>query len=78
VGGLDRTFDLEDERLERRLRERGVPIVRSLAVRVTTSTRMRTDGVRGMAQDLAHHRPEDEAAGSGAHDHRPKDEPVTR
>jgi glucosyl-3-phosphoglycerate synthase len=53
VGGLDPLPALEDEALERALRRHGVPIERSLAVRVTTSARVVGRASRGLAQDLA-------------------------
>lgn len=53
VGGLGEHTDLEDEALERTLRRHGVPIERSLAVRVTTSARVTGRAGRGLARDLA-------------------------
>jgi glucosyl-3-phosphoglycerate synthase len=53
VGGLGEHTDLEDEALERALRRHGVPIERTLAVRVTTSARVTGRAARGLARDLA-------------------------
>lgn len=53
VGGLEDVPDLEDERLERTLRGHGVPIERSLSVRVRTSARVEGRAERGLARDLA-------------------------
>lgn len=53
IGGLGDHPDLEDEALERTLRRHGVPIERSLAVRVTTSARVTGRATRGLARDLA-------------------------
>ncbi len=53
VGGLEPLVALEDEAFEAALIEHGVPITRSLAVRVTTSARLRGRAGRGLAHDLA-------------------------
>ncbi len=53
VGGLEPLPALEDEALERALHRHGVPIERSLAVRVTTSARVLGRASRGLAHDLA-------------------------
>ena len=53
IGGLDPTESLEDEHLERVLRENDVPIERLLSVRVTTSPRLRGRASRGLSHDLA-------------------------
>jgi len=53
VGGLEPLPALEDEAFEAALIEHGVPITRSLAVRVTTSARLRGRARRGLAHDLA-------------------------
>ena len=53
IGGLDPMESLEDEHLERVLRENGVPIERLLSVRVTTSPRLKGRASRGLSQDLA-------------------------
>lgn len=52
-GGLPVRAALEDEALERELKVRGVPIHRSLSVRVRTSARTSGRAPRGLAQDLA-------------------------
>jgi glucosyl-3-phosphoglycerate synthase len=52
-GGLPVRAALEDEALERELKARGVPIHRSLDVRVSTSARTKGRAPRGLAQDLA-------------------------
>jgi glucosyl-3-phosphoglycerate synthase len=52
-GGLPVRAALEDEALERELKARGVPIHRSLDVRVRTSARTKGRAPRGLAQDLA-------------------------
>jgi hypothetical protein len=44
---------LEDEHLEEVLSENGVPIERLLAVRVTTSPRLKGRASRGLSHDLA-------------------------
>ena len=53
VGGLEPRASLEDEHLERVLREQGIPIDRLLSVRVTTSARLVGRARRGLAYDLA-------------------------
>lgn len=53
IGGLEPLTALEDEYLERILRQRGVPIERPLAVNVRTSARRNGRAERGLAQDLA-------------------------
>lgn len=53
VGGLAPRRALEDEAFERSLLSHGVPIQRSLAVRVTTSGRLDGRAERGLARDLA-------------------------
>lgn len=53
VGGLQDVRFLEDERFERTLEEAGVAILRSSAVRVTTSTRTNGRAERGLATDLS-------------------------
>jgi glucosyl-3-phosphoglycerate synthase len=52
VGGLEPCSALEDEAFERRLREAGVRIARSAAVRVRTSARTTGRAPRGLARDL--------------------------
>jgi glucosyl-3-phosphoglycerate synthase len=52
-GGLPVRAALEDEALERALRARGVPILRSRRVRVQTSARTAGRAPRGLAHDLA-------------------------
>jgi len=59
VGGMGPDRALEDEAFERALIDHGVPIHRSLAVRVTTSGRLVGRAERGLAHDLAR------AAGQG-------------
>ena len=53
VGGMSRRLALEDEAFERALHVAGIPIQRSLAVRVTTSGRLRGRAPAGLAHDLA-------------------------
>lgn len=53
IGGLDPLESLEDEHLERVLREHGVPIERLLSVRATTSARLKGRASRGLSHDLA-------------------------
>ena len=53
IGGLEPLAALEDEYLERVLRQRGIPIERPLAVKVKTSARQNGRAERGLAQDLA-------------------------
>lgn len=53
VGGLEPRSSLEDEHLERVLRQRDIPIERLLSVRVTTSARLVGRASRGLAHDLA-------------------------
>ena len=54
IGGLPDVDALEDEALQRRLEERGIPIWRSTRVRVTTSARTEGRAPRGLARDLGH------------------------
>lgn len=53
IGGLEPLAALEDEYLERVLRQRGIPIERPLAVKVKTSARQTGRADRGLAEDLA-------------------------
>jgi Nodulation protein S (NodS) len=53
VGGLEPLTALEDEHLERALRQHDVPIHRPLSVRVTTSPRLEGRATRGLSYDLA-------------------------
>lgn len=53
VGGLEPRDALEDEQLERVLREHGIPIERLLSVRVTTSARLVGRAGQGLAHDLS-------------------------
>ena len=53
VGGLEPRAALEDEYLERALERCGIPIERSLAVRVLSSARTVGRAKRGLARDLA-------------------------
>lgn len=53
VGGLEPRAALEDEYLERAIERCGIPIERSLAVRVKTSARTVGRAKRGLARDLA-------------------------
>ena len=53
VGGIEPRAALEDEYLERALGRCGIPIERSLAVRVKTSARTIGRAKRGLARDLA-------------------------
>ena len=53
VGGLEPLTALEDEHLERALRQHDVPIHRLLSVRVTTSPRLEGRATRGLSYDLA-------------------------
>ena len=53
VGGLEPLTALEDEGLERVLRERGIPMERLLSVHVTTSPRLEGRARRGLAYDLS-------------------------
>jgi GT2 family glycosyltransferase len=53
VGGLEPLVALEDEAFERALIRHGVPVERSLAVRVQTSARLRGRARLGLAHDLA-------------------------
>lgn len=53
IGGIEPVVALEDESLERTLLERGVAIVRSNMVRVSTSGRTEGRAPRGLAHDLA-------------------------
>jgi glycosyltransferase involved in cell wall biosynthesis len=52
VGGLEPLHALEDAAFATRLRERGVPILRTRDVRVRTSARSRGRASRGLAVDL--------------------------
>ncbi|MGB3681595.1 MAG: glycosyltransferase family 2 protein [Rubrobacteraceae bacterium] len=53
IGGLEPHAALEDEHLERILRQRNVPIERPLSVRVTTSARLVGRAQYGLARDLS-------------------------
>jgi glycosyltransferase involved in cell wall biosynthesis len=53
IGGLPAVEALEDEALQRALEDRGIPIVRSNDVQVTTSARTNGRAPRGLAHDLA-------------------------
>jgi glycosyltransferase involved in cell wall biosynthesis len=53
VGGLPVGEALEDEALERALEDRGIQILRSSLVQVTTSARTEGRASRGLARDLA-------------------------
>jgi glycosyltransferase involved in cell wall biosynthesis len=53
IGGLPAVEALEDEALQRALEDRGIPIVRSDDVQVTTSARTNGRAPRGLAHDLA-------------------------
>ncbi|HEY6582301.1 MAG TPA: glycosyltransferase [Rubrobacter sp.] len=53
VGGLEPRATLEDEGLERVLREQRIPIERLLSVRATTSSRLKGRASEGLAHDLA-------------------------
>lgn len=53
IGGLEPRAALEDEYLERVLRQRRIPIERPLNVRVKTSARLVGRASRGLARDLA-------------------------
>lgn len=53
IGGLEPLTALEDESLERTLRQNGVPIERLLSVRVTTSARLTGRAERGLSHDLS-------------------------
>jgi glucosyl-3-phosphoglycerate synthase len=53
IGGLEPLAALEDEGLERVLREQQVPIERLLSVRVTTSPRLKGRAQRGLSYDLS-------------------------
>ncbi|MDW5597193.1 glycosyltransferase [Conexibacter stalactiti] len=53
VGGIEPRPLLEDDAFAERLRRHGVPIVRPLDVRVTTSARTDGRAARGLARDLA-------------------------
>lgn len=53
VGGLGPVTSLEDEHLEGVLRRRGIPIERLLAVRATTSPRLKGRAERGLSYDLS-------------------------
>ena len=53
IGGLEPLAALEDEYLERVLRQRGVQIERPLSVKVRTSARQDGRADRGLARDLA-------------------------
>jgi glycosyltransferase involved in cell wall biosynthesis len=53
IGGLPPQADLEDEYLERTLKEKGVEIFRSSSVKVTTSPRVEGRASRGLARSLS-------------------------
>jgi glucosyl-3-phosphoglycerate synthase len=53
IGGLEPLGALEDEGLERVLREQHIPIERLLSVRVTTSPRLQERARRGLSYDLS-------------------------
>ncbi len=53
IGGLPPQADLEDEYLERTLEEKGVEIIRSSTVKVTTSARTLGRASRGLARSLS-------------------------
>jgi glucosyl-3-phosphoglycerate synthase len=53
IGGLPIGEALEDEALERALEDRGIEILRTARVRVTTSARTEGRASRGLARDLA-------------------------
>ncbi len=53
IGGLEPRAALEDEYLERVLRQRSIPIERPLSVRVVTSDRLAGRAHRGLSRDLA-------------------------
>lgn len=53
VGGIEPRPVLEDDAFAARLRSHGIPIVRPLDVRVTTSARTDGRAARGLARDLA-------------------------
>lgn len=65
VGGLEPLTTLEDEHLEKVLRQRGIPIERLLSVRATTSPRLRGRAERGLSYDLSRVALELQASGSG-------------
>ena len=52
IGGLEPLASLEDENLERTLRQKGIPIERLLSVLVTTSARLEGRAERGLSHDL--------------------------
>ena len=53
IGGLEPRAALEDEYLERVLRQRSIPIERPMSVRVVTSDRLFGRASRGLSRDLA-------------------------
>ena len=53
IGGLEPRAALEDEYLERVLRQRSIPIERPMAVRVVTSDRLVGRARRGLSRDLS-------------------------
>jgi glucosyl-3-phosphoglycerate synthase len=53
IGGMEPLVALEDEALERRLSEAGIPIERPAGVRVRTAPRLSGRAPRGLARDLA-------------------------
>lgn len=53
IGGLEPRAALEDEYLERVLRQRSIPIERPLSVRVVTSDRLSGRAHRGLSHDLS-------------------------
>ena len=53
VGGLEPLIALEDEHLERVLRQHGIPIERLLSVRVRTSPRLVGRAKQGLSYDLS-------------------------
>jgi glucosyl-3-phosphoglycerate synthase len=53
IGGMEPLAALEDEALERRLSQAGIPIERPAGVRVRTAPRLNGRAPRGLARDLA-------------------------
>lgn len=53
IGGLEPLTTLEDEYLEKVLRQKGIPIERLLSVRVTTSPRLEGRAELGLSHDLS-------------------------
>jgi glycosyltransferase involved in cell wall biosynthesis len=53
IGGMEPLVALEDEALERRLSQAGIPIERPAGVRVRTAPRLSGRAPRGLARDLA-------------------------